>query len=147
MPHTYVQNVLHAVFSTKNRRQAIPEDFRTRLWAYVGGICHKQGIFCHAIGGMGDHLHLLIQVPADLPVGKAVNLVKSNSSKWMKKHVADFAWQEGYAAFSVSASLVPAVLRYVENQDAHHRRMDFGAELIALLKKHGVEYDPRFVFG
>jgi putative transposase len=147
MSHTYVQNVLHVVFSTKNRGDVIPEDFRRKLWTYVGGICRKQGIFCHAIGGMGDHLHLLIQVPADLTVGKTVNLIKSNSSKWMKQRVADFAWQEGYAAFSVSASLAPAAARYIEQQDAHHRRMDFGAELIALLKKHGVEYDPRFVFG
>src|SRR5277367_4238425 len=147
MPHTYVQNAVHIVFSTKDRRETIGEDLRRKMWAYVGGICRKQEIFCHAVGGTGDHIHLLIRVPADLSVGRAVDLIKSNSSKWMKAHVVNFAWQEGYGAFSVSASMVPDVLRYIENQEAHHRRMDFGAELIALLKKHGVEYDPRFVFG
>src|SRR5271154_4654702 len=143
MSHAYVQNAVHIVFSTKDRRETVGEDLRRKLWAYVGGICRKQGIFCHAIGGMGDHIHLLIQVPADLSVGKTVNLIKSNSSKWMKPRAADFAWQEGYAAFSVSASVVPGAMQYIENQDAHHARMNFDVEFIALLKKHGVDYDPR----
>jgi REP element-mobilizing transposase RayT len=147
MPHTYSQNVLHVIFSTKDRQRTISKDFRPRLWAYVAGICKNEGILAHAIDGSSDHMHCLIQVPAHLPLSKAVNGIKSNSARWAKRHDHALTWQQGYAAFSVSASLVPAVVRYIENQDAHHARMTFDAELIALLDKHGVKYEPKFVFG
>jgi REP element-mobilizing transposase RayT len=117
------------------------------MWAYGAGICKKQGIFVHAIGGMEDHIHLLIQVPPSLALAKAVNTFKSNSSRWANEEGCPFAWQQGYAAFGVSASIVPAVVRYIRNQEAHHRKMSFDAEFLALLKKHGVEFDPKFVFG
>jgi putative transposase len=147
MSHTYAQNVIHIVFSTKDRRKAITKEFRPRMWAYAAGICKKQGIFVHAIGGMEDHIHLLIQVPPSLALAKAVNTFKSNSSRWANEEGYPFAWQQGYAAFSVSASIVPAVVRYIGNQEAHHRKMSFDTEFLALLKKHGVEFDPKFVFG
>jgi putative transposase len=147
MPHTFAQNIVHVVFSTKERGKTISKEFRRRIWSYLGGICRNEGIFVHAIGGSDDHVHLLIQVPADLAVAKAVGTIKSNSSRWANEQGQKFAWQQGYAAFSVSASLAPTVVRYIENQEAHHKRMTFDEELIALLKKHGVEYDPKFVFG
>jgi REP element-mobilizing transposase RayT len=111
------------------------------------GSAKKNGIFVHAVGGADDHIHFLIQIPPQLSLAKAVLAIKSNSSRWANEQGREFAWQQGYAAFSVSASRVPAVIRYIETQEAHHRRMNFEAELIALLKKHGVEFDPRFVFG
>lgn len=147
MPHTYDQNVVHVVFSTKDRRKIMPRDFQRRVWAYVVGICANEGIFVRAIGGMDDHIHLLLQVPARLAVAKAVSEIKSNSSRWANLQGVKFAWQQGYAAFSVSASLVPTVARYIENQEAHHKRRSFEMELVALLKKHGVEYDPKFLLG
>jgi putative transposase len=147
MSHTYVQNVIHLVFSTKDRRKTIAAEFQPKMWAYSAGICKKQGIFVHAIGGMEDHVHFLIQVPATLALAKAVLAIKSNSSRWANEEGHTLAWQQGYAAFSVSASIVPDVVRYIQNQAAHHRKMSFDEEFLALLKKHGVEFDPRFVFG
>jgi len=147
MSHTYAQNVVHIVFSTKDRRPTISKEFQARTWSYIGGICKKLEIFVHAIGGADDHIHLLIQVPPPLSLAKAVLAIKSNSSRWANQQSNGFTWQEGYAAFSVSASRIPAVIRYIRTQEAHHRRMNFEAEFVALLKKHGVEFDPRFVFG
>jgi len=147
MPHTYAQNTLHIIFSTKDRRRAIPREFQADLWAYVAGICKNHGIFTHAIGGAGDHIHLLVELPQALALSKAVLTIKSNSSRWAHVRGHKFVWQEGYAAFSVSASLVPAVVRYIQNQEVHHRKMGFDAEFLALLKKHGVAFDPEFVLG
>jgi putative transposase len=147
MSHTYAQNVIHVVFSTKDRRKVITPEFQPRMWAYAAGICKKLGILVHAVGGMEDHIHFLIQIPASLSVAKAILTIKSNSSRWANKEGHKFAWQQGYGAFSVSTSNVPAVIRYIQNQEAHHKKMDFDAEFLALLKKHGIEFDPKFVFG
>jgi putative transposase len=147
MSHTYAQNVIHIVFSTKDGRRTISKEFQARLWAYIAGICKNHGIFVHAIGGAEDHIHLLIQIPPQLSLAKAVLAIKSNSSRWANEQGHEFGWQQGYAAFSVSASRIAEVIRYIEMQESHHRRMKFEAELVALLKKHGVEFDPRFVFG
>jgi putative transposase len=117
------------------------------MWAYAAGICKTEGIFVHAIGGMDDHIHLLIKISPTMSLSKMINTLKSNSSRWANNQGVKFAWQEGYAAFSVSASNVPAVVRYIQNQPSHHKKMTFDSELLALLKKHGVEYDPKFVFG
>lgn len=147
MPHTYAQNIVHLVFSTKDRRKVISEEFRAELWAYIAGICKKHGVFVHAIGGVEDHIHLLVVVPAPLSVADAVRAIKANSSRWMGERNPRFAWQQGYAAFSVSASNVAAVVRYIRGQEGHHRKMTFEAELVALLRKHGVGFNPKFVFG
>jgi len=147
MSHTYAQNVVHVVFSTKDRHKAIGKEFQPRLWAYVAGICKKIGIFVWAIGGTEDHVHLLVQIPATLPLAKAVLTTKSNSSRWAKEVGNKLEWQQGYAAFSVSSSIVPTVVRYIRNQEAHHKKMNFEEEFLALLKKHGVEYDAKYVFG
>ena len=147
MSHTYAQNVIHVVFSTKDRRKLMSEEFRPRMWAYATGICYNLGILVHAVGGMEDHIHLLLQIPPALAVAKAVLAIKSNSSRWANEEGHKFAWQQGYGAFSVSSSIIPTVIHYIENQEAHHRRMSFDAEFLALLKKHGIEFDPKFVFG
>jgi putative transposase len=143
MSHTYVQNFLHVVFSTKERRKLIPPDSRTKLWAYMAGVCSKEKIVPLEIGGMDDHSHLLIQLPPTLSLSDAILEIKTSSSRWMGK---SFAWQRGFAAFSVSASKKNAVVRYVRTQDTHHKKMHFDSELITLLKKHGVPYDPKYVF-
>jgi len=147
MSHTYAQNVIHIVFSTKERRKLISAEFRPRLWTYTAGICKNLDIFTHGIGGMDDHIHLLLQIPPVMALAKAVMGIKANSSRWAREEGQSLEWQRGYGAFSVSASLIPTVLRYIRNQEAHHRKMSFEQEFLALLKKHGVEYDPKFVFG
>jgi REP element-mobilizing transposase RayT len=101
MSHTYVQNLLHVVFSTKERRKLIPLDYRPKLWAFMAGVCSTEKIVPHEIGGMDDHAHLLIQLPPTLSLSDAIQEIKTSSSRWMGK---SFAWQRGFAAFSVSAS-------------------------------------------
>ena len=147
MSHTYAQNVVHVVFSTKDRRKAIDHEFQPQLWAYVTGICRKLDIYVHSVGGMEDHIHLLIQIPPVLTLSKAVATIKANSSRWANDEGQKFAWQQGYAAFSVSVSVIPAVIRYIRNQAEHHKKLDFAAEFVALLKKHGIAFDPKYVFG
>src|SRR5260370_31693926 len=96
---------------------------------------------------MEDHIHLLLQIPPTLTLAKAVLAVKSNSSRWIKQRVHEFAWQEGYGAFSVSKSNIAAVVRYIQDQEKHHKRISFEKECVALLKKHGGEFYPNYVLG
>lgn len=147
MSHTYAQNVLHIVFSTKDRRPIIGMEFQPRMWSYVGGICKAENIFVHAIGGMEDHIHLLLQIPPVLSLAKAVMTIKANSSRWASDLGKNFAWQQGYGAFGVSASKIPVVVRYIQNQSSYHKKVTFEEEFIAMLKKHGVPFDSRYVFG
>ena len=147
MSHTYAQNVVHVVFSTKDRKKVLDREFRPRLWAYITGVCANLGAHVHSVGGTEDHIHLLIQLPPVLPLAKAVATIKANSSRWASEEGRKFAWQQGYGAFSVSASVIPVVLRYIQNQEEHHKKMDFKAELVAFLKKHRIEFDPRYLLG
>jgi putative transposase len=147
MSHSYSQNHLHVVFSTKERKTLIAKPTQPKLWSYTAGIARNHGFLVTANGGMEDHVHLLILLPPVLALSKAVALMKANSSKWMNEHGIRFSWQEGYGAFSVSASNLAAVVRYIENQQRHHGKMTFEDEFIGLLKKHGVEFDPKYVFG
>ena len=144
MSHTYAQNVIHVVFSTKERRKNIPEEMQPRLWAYTAGVCKNLGILVHAIGGTDNHVHLLIQIPPTLTLAEVVSKIKSNSSRWAGEK---FEWQEGYGAFSVSHSVLSTAVRYVENQKAHHQKVGFDAEFLALLKKHGVVFDVKYALG
>jgi putative transposase len=147
LSHTYSQNHIHVVFSTKERQKLIPPRMQLKLWAYMAGIARNHNFLVLANGGIEDHVHLLIQLPATLALANAVSLLKSNSSSWMNEHGAKFAWQEGYGAFSVSASSLGTVERYIQNQAVHHKKITFEQEFIALLKKHRIEFDPKYVFG
>ncbi len=100
-----------------------------------------------AVGGIEDHVHLLFHLPPTLTLSKAISIIKANSSKWMNEHGRGFAWQEGYGAFNVSASKVDTVAEYIRNQREHHAKMSFEDEFLALLKKHGIEFDMKCVFG
>jgi REP element-mobilizing transposase RayT len=103
-----------------------------------------------AIGGTEDHMHILLSLPATLPVAKAIQLIKGGSSKWVHETFPshkDFAWQEGYGAFSVSISQVEATITYIKTQEEHHRKKTFEEEFLTFLKKHGIEYDERYILG
>jgi len=147
MAHSYVCVYAHVVFSTKDRRPLIPEDKTRLLWKYLAGIARNYDMKALAIGGMPDHIHILLSLASEISVSKAVNVLKSSSSKWMRDQACEFAWQQGYAAFSVSASGLDEVIDYIKRQPEHHKRRDFAQEYLALLKKHGVEYDPAWVLG
>ena len=150
MSHSYSSNRIHLVFSTKRREKSLPDEFQPKLWAYMAGIARNNKFTAIQVGGFSDHVHALLLLPAVLPLAKAVQLLKGNSSKWInetKAAGADFAWQEGYGAFSVGASQTQAVVRYIRNQAAHHAKRSFEDEFVALLKKYEVSYDPQYVFG
>lgn len=100
-----------------------------------------------AIGGTENHVHILFHLPPKLALAKAVSLLKANSSKWMREQGIKFSWQEGYGAFSVSSSNLDQVRRYIQNQETHHHKASYEDEFRALLRKHGVEFDPQFVLG
>ena len=147
MAHSYSNNLLHVVFSTRERKPTIPGALFKELWAVMAGIGRNHRLTVVKIGGMADHVHILFALPADVTLAHAVQVIKANSSRWMGQRVPTFAWQQGYAAFSVSASVAGTVKKYIENQAEHHKRRSFEDEFLALLKKSGVPYDPKFVFG
>jgi putative transposase len=147
LSHSYAQNHIHLIFSTQDRQKLIAKQLQPRLWAYLAAICKNHGVLAFAVGGMDDHFHILFRLPPTLTLAKAVTTLKSNSSKWMNERVSGFNWQKGYGAFSVSSSNVAVVIKYIDSQEAHHRKWTFEQEFIALLKKHGVPYDPKYVLG
>jgi len=128
----------------------IDPELESRLWPYLGGIARENRIKAISIGGTADHLHGLLSLPATMSFAKAVQLIKGGSSKWIHDNFSKhrkFEWQEGYGAFSVSASQVKRTMAYIQNQKEHHRRKSFQEEFLEFLIKHGVEYDPRYLFG
>jgi putative transposase len=150
MSHSYVSNRMHCVFNTKQRRKLIDQELETRLWPYVVGIARQNAFQIVAVGGMEDHIHLLVLLPGPLSVSKALQLIKGGSSKWIHDEFPqhrNFAWQEGYGAFGVSISHVDQTVAYIKNQKQHHRKKTFEEEFIGFLKKHRIEYDPKHVFG
>jgi putative transposase len=147
MAHSYVQNHIHLVFSTKERAKLIPRELQPRLWAYIAGICKNQEMLPFAVGGMSDHIHVLFRLPPKITLVRAVTLIKSNSSKWVSDHGLKFAWQEGYGAFSVSSPNISKIIQYIDNQETRHRKFTFEREFITMLKKQGIPFDPKYVFG
>jgi putative transposase len=148
MPNSYTQILLHTVFSTKHREAIITDDIRERLYAYIGGIVRAEQGMLYAIGGVEDHVHLLIRWRPDAPISDLMRTLKSRSTKWVKSELGkEFAWQEGYAAFSVSKSQEDVVRGYIAKQTEHHREVGFGEELVRLLDAHRVEYDARWIDG
>jgi putative transposase len=140
---------MHCAFSTKERFPFIDSELESRLWPYIGGIARENRMKALAIGGTTDHIHVLLSLPATMSFAKAVQLIKGGSSKWIHDTFAKckkFEWQEGYGAFSVSASQVERTIAYIRNQKEHHRKRTFQEEFLELLDKHGVEYDARYVF-
>jgi len=122
----------------------LASDLSDRLWPYLVGIARENKMKALAIGGIADHVHMLVSLPATLSIAKAVQLLKGNSSKWIHEtfpKLQSFEWQEGYGAFSIGVSGVDATIRYINNQPEHHRTGTFNEEFISMLHKHGFDYD------
>ncbi len=150
MANTYTQLYAHIVFSTKNRFPWIKPEFEQRLWEYLGGISRQNDAHALLVGGIDDHVHIVASISPKLAVSKLLQLLKGGSSHWANETIRQlkgFGWQDGYSAFSVSPSNLAAVLKYVKNQREHHRTITFQDEYRELLKKHGVEFDERYLFG
>jgi REP element-mobilizing transposase RayT len=149
MAHTFSNVVLHVVFGTKNRTPSLDAEIKPRLFAYVAGIVNEIGGKALVINGTSDHVHLLITLPPTIAISDAMRVVKANSSKWVNEQWpsrAAFAWQSGYAVFSVSQSNCDSVVKYIAGQEEHHRKVTFRGEYLAFLKKHGIPHDERYVW-
>jgi REP element-mobilizing transposase RayT len=150
MANTYTSLHYHVVFSTKNREPWLSETVRERLWPYLGGIARENDLRAEAIGGVADHVHLLLWVPPNLALSKAVQLLKGGSSHWIKENfpaVRGFAWQDGYGAFTVSESQLAVVKKYIGRQAEHHRKKPFAEEYREFLTRHQIEFDERYLLG
>ena len=148
MSHSYCSNRIHLIFSTKNREKWLPEEVQNKLWPYMAGIARNHGFEAIKIGGVEDHAHALVVIPAGMPLAKAIQTLKACSSKWLNESVTKgFSWQEGYGAFSVSASQTDGVIAYIENQREHHAKKTFEEEFVSLLRRYGISYDPEHVLG
>ena len=146
---SYISSYFHCVFSTKERRPLITPELRERLWPFLGGIARQNQMKAIEVGGVEDHVHLLLSLPATMPVAKAMQLIKGGSSKWIHETFPaqrEFAWQEEYGAFSVSVSQLDKTIEYIKGQPEHHRKMTFQEEFLVLLKKHLIEYDEQYLW-
>ena len=144
MPGASTHLYVHIVFSTKRREAMIDDAFAEELHPFLGGIARDLRCTPHTIGGMPDHVHLLIRCRTDISVADLVRYLKGRSSKWAnERKPGSLRWQEGYGAFSVSRSGLSEVVEYIGNQKEHHRSMTFMQEFEAFLKRHQIEYDPQ----
>lgn len=149
MGHSFTASYVHYVFATRNREPLIPQELSARLYAYIGGICRAERCSLIAAGGMPDHVHLLVHQHQSLSLADLMRVVKSRSTGWMHESIpamSDFEWQKGYGGFTVSKRDVEAVQHYIEQQAEHHKHRSFQDEFLMLLERHGIEFDPRYVW-
>ena len=142
MADTYAKILIHCVFSTKNRIPHITE----ALWSYLRGIARNRGVNALAVGGTLNHGHLLLALPTGLTVSNLMRDLKANSSRHLNEKRRGFAWQDGYGAFAVSKSGLPALTAYVEGQREHHRKTTFKEEFVKLLRLHEIEYNDKYLW-
>lgn len=146
MGSTFFSLHYHIVFSTKERRPIIHDDWRPRLHSYLGGIVRGMGGVAETVGGVADHIHLLASLRPVHCVADVMRDLKKDSTNWVKENLdRNFSWQEGYAAFTVSPSATEAVRKYVVNQSLHHGKHSFVDELRELLGKAGITYDEKYL--
>ena len=146
---SYVSSYYHCVFSTKERRPQITPQLRERLWPFLGGIARQNQMKAIEIGGVEDHVHILLSLPSTLSIAKALQLIKGGSSKWVHETFPQhllFNWQVKYGAFGVSVSQLDRTIKYIQNQEAHHRKVTFQEEFLALLKRHRIAFDERYLW-
>jgi putative transposase len=146
---SYIYNVVQFVWGTANREPLIRKSWRDRLHGYIGGILEKKKAKLLAAGGIEDHIHVLVSLPATISLSEAASAMKANSSRWIHENAPQakgFEWQEGYGAFTVSKSVEPSIKTYIHNQEEHHRRWRFTEEFVVLLEKHGIPYEERYLW-
>jgi putative transposase len=149
MSQSLVKDLIHLIYSTKNRVPCLGMEIRPRLFAYQAGILKEWNSPALQIGGVADHVHILFCLSKNHALARVIEEVKKGSSKWLKTEGSEFGgfhWQAGYGAFSVSESNVQEVKRYIEDQEVHHRTRSFQDEFRAFLERHGIEYDERYVW-
>ncbi|MEZ6235114.1 MAG: IS200/IS605 family transposase [Phycisphaerales bacterium] len=149
MAQTLTKLLVHIVFSTKDREPLITDAVAPELYLYLAGIGRNHESPVLAAGGVADHVHLLVSQSKNIAVATLLQHLKKDSSRWIKTKSASlkgFAWQEGYGAFTIGESQVPALTRYIENQSDHHRDASFQDEFRALLRKYRVGFDERYVW-
>ena len=149
MPQSLSKVLIHIIFSTKDREPFLDSDVRPRMNAYLATMCRDLGGELVRVGGVADHVHIVTTLPRTVSQAEMIEQIKKASSKWIKEvdpRYRGFFWQRGYAAFSVSPSQLEAVLRYVDGQQEHHRSRTFQEEYRELLRKHGMDFDERYVW-
>jgi len=147
--HAFTSSLYHCVWSTKGRRPVLTPEIQGRLWPYLGGIARAQKAPALAVGGVADHVHILLSLPATLSISKTIQLLKGNSSKWLHEEFQElrsFNWQEGYGAFSIGMSGVPETKSYIATQTEHHRKRTFQEEFHSFLDKHALIYDEAILW-
>jgi REP element-mobilizing transposase RayT len=147
MPQTLSFTLVHLIFSTKDRLPLLNDSVRSELHAYLATVARGRGCDCFRVGGVADHVHLAIGLHTTVSIADLVKELKTSSSKWLKtKGIRAFAWQRGYAVFSVGPSDREALIGYIETQEAHHRKRDFQQEMRAFFEKYHVAFDERYVW-
>ena len=149
MAHTFTNLNYHLVFSTKDRQPLITKPLQPRIYGHMGGIIKDLRGDVISIGGIEDHVHILCRLKTDIALADVLRQIKGSSSKWINdelKPSGKFAWQAGYAAFSVSQSKTDNVVRYIEQQEDHHKEVTFKDELVDFLKRHEIEYDEQYLW-
>lgn len=146
---SYICLNYHFIFSTKDRAPTITSELRLRLHAYLGGIIRSFDGVSLCVGGICDHVHIACSLSQNKAIADVIREIKTNSSKWVHREfgLKDFAWQTGYSAFTVSKSGLPNLRKYIENQEEHHKKISFVDELLALLTKHEIDYDEKYLLG
>ena len=148
MANTYTQIYLHLVFAVQNRISLIGIEWKDELYKYITGIIQNNHHKLIAINGMPDHLHIAVGYKPHQLIPELLQDIKGNSSGWINKQKfvkGKFKWQEGYGAFSFSHSHIDRVVKYIINQENHHKKKTFGQEYVELLKKYNIEYDERYI--
>lgn len=148
MSETYTTILTHVVFSTQGRRNLIPAELEPQLWDCIAVSARRLGMKALAVGGTADHIHILLSLPATVALATAVQQIKAATSKWLRERCqqTDFAWQEGYAAFSIGSDQVDATIVYINRQPEHHRERDSSSELAVFLKRNEWRDDRRSVW-
>ena len=150
MANTYINILIHTVFSTKNRESWLSSSLRERLYPYMCGIARENGLKVLCIGGTDNHIHILLSLDSTTSIAKAMQFIKGGSSKWIHETFPElrlFSWQEGYGAFSIGISNVDETKKYIENQEKHHSKESFRDEYLKFLRKNNIDFDEKYLWG
>ena len=150
MANTYINILVHTVFSTKNRERWLSLSLRERLYPYLCGIARENNFKILSTGGVDNHIHILLSLNSTISISKAIQLLKGGSSKWIHETFPEmklFSWQEGYGAFSIGISHMEETIKYIETQENHHKKLDFKDEYLNFLRKNNVEFDVKYLWG